>query len=63
MNVIITGVEGDVAEIRKSEADPWVHARRGMVLHESTEFRTGPKTRSGSSFPPIRQSASTVKPQ
>lgn len=41
VNVIITGLEGTDAEVRKSPADPWVKARRGMVLHASAEFRTG----------------------
>jgi hypothetical protein len=44
LNVIVTGVEGDSAEVRKSEADPWVRAKAGMVLHEDAEFRTGPKS-------------------
>ena len=44
LNVIITGVEGDSAEVRKSEKDPWVRPRVGMVVHESAEFRTGPKS-------------------
>ncbi|MDB5331205.1 MAG: hypothetical protein JWP03_2356 [Phycisphaerales bacterium] len=44
LNVIVTGVEGDSAEVRKSETDPWVRAKAGMVLHEEAEFRTGPKS-------------------
>ena len=32
------------AEVRKTEDDPWVKARRGMVLKESAEFRTGPRS-------------------
>ncbi|MDB5299081.1 MAG: hypothetical protein JWO87_744, partial [Phycisphaerales bacterium] len=44
LNVIVTGVEGDAAEVRKSESDPWVRAKTGMVLHEDAEFRTGPKS-------------------
>ena len=44
VNVIITGIEGTDAEVRKSPADPWIPARRGLVLHESAEFRTGAKS-------------------
>jgi hypothetical protein len=44
VNVIVTGVEGDSAEVRTSESDPWKAVRRGMVVHENAEFRTGPKS-------------------
>jgi hypothetical protein len=44
LKVIITGVEGDAAEIRKSPADPWIKARVGQSLNEGGEFRTGPKS-------------------
>jgi hypothetical protein len=44
LNIIITGVEGDSAEVRKSEADPWGRARVGMVVHDAAEFRTGAKS-------------------
>jgi hypothetical protein len=44
LKVIITGVEGDQAEIRKSPADAWVKARVGQSLNEGGEFRTGPKS-------------------
>ncbi|HWE05191.1 MAG TPA: hypothetical protein VG274_00695, partial [Rhizomicrobium sp.] len=44
LNVIITGVQGDSVEARKTEKDPWTKARVGLVLHEAAEFRTGPKS-------------------
>jgi hypothetical protein len=44
LNVIVTGVQGELAEVRKSQADPWARARIGMVVHDSAEFRTGPKS-------------------
>ena len=44
LKAIITGVEGDLAEVRKSEADPWARAKVGMSVGEAAEFRTGPKS-------------------
>jgi len=44
LKVIITGVEGDLVEIRKSPAEPWVKARVGQSLTEGGEFRTGPRS-------------------
>ncbi len=42
LKVIVTGVEGTLAEARKSEKDDWVPAKVGMVLTQDAEFRTGP---------------------
>ena len=42
--IIITRVEGDAVEVRKSENDPWIRATPNMVLQESAEFRTGAKS-------------------
>ncbi len=44
MKVIITGVEGELAEVRKSDADAWQPAKVGMVVGPDAEFRTGPKS-------------------
>jgi hypothetical protein len=44
LKVIVTGVEGDLAEVRKNEITPWIKAAVGMILRESAEFRTGPKS-------------------
>ena len=45
LNVIVTGVEGELAEVRKGGGDAWAPAKRGMVLHEDAEFRTGAEER------------------
>ena len=67
LKAIITGVEGDLAEIRKSAADSWVKARVGQSLNEGGEFRTGPKSAIRFVIPPDqvftvdRQCACTVQ--
>ena len=43
LKVIITGIEGDQVEARKSASDEWARARVGQSLGEGGEFRTGPK--------------------
>jgi hypothetical protein len=44
LKAIVTGTQGDLVEIRPDPAAAWKHARPGMVLHEGTEIRTGPKS-------------------
>ncbi len=42
LKVIVTGIEGTLAEARKSDHDEWQPAKVGMVLTQDAEFRTGP---------------------
>ena len=44
LKVVITGVEGDQAEVRKGPAEKWLKPRVGMSIGEAGEFRTGPKS-------------------
>jgi len=41
LSVIITGVEGPLAQFRKDENSPWEKAVVGTKLNEKAEFRTG----------------------
>lgn len=66
LKVIVTGVEGDQAQVRKTAEDPWVAAEPGMILGEAAEFRTGAKSAIRFFIPPDhiytvdRQSSATV---
>jgi hypothetical protein len=44
LNVIVSGVEGSTAEVRRSPTAPWEKCRRNMSLRETAEFRTGPRS-------------------
>ncbi len=44
LKAIVTGTQGDLVEIRPDPSASWKRARPGMVLHEGTEIRTGPKS-------------------
>jgi hypothetical protein len=66
LKVIVTGVEGDQAQVRKTPKDPWVAAKTGMILGEAAEFRTGAKSAIRMFIPPNqvytvdRQTSGTV---
>ncbi len=51
LNVIVTAVVGQV-EARRNEDSPWVPAKKGMVLGEAAEFRTGDKASVRFNVPP-----------
>ena len=44
LRAIVTGIQGDLVEIRPSPTADWKRARPGLVLTEGTEIRTGPKS-------------------
>src|SRR5262245_52114151 len=51
LRATITGVEG-IVQVREDEDRPWVAARKGMVVGEGAEFRTGPRSAVQFSIPP-----------
>jgi hypothetical protein len=67
LHVLVTGVQGDTAEVRKSNSDTWQRAKIGMVLSENAEFRTGAKSAIRFIIPPDQtfsldsQGATTVE--
>ncbi len=44
LRAIVTGIQGDLAEIRPGPTAAWRRARPGIVMSEGTEIRTGPKS-------------------
>jgi hypothetical protein len=44
LRAIVTGIQGELVEIRSGPTAAWQPARPGMVMREGTEIRTGPKS-------------------
>lgn len=53
LQATITGIEG-LVQVRTGESEPWRRAEVGMVLPESAEFRTGPRSAVRFTIPPAQ---------
>lgn len=53
LQATITGIEG-LVQVRNGENEPWRKAEVGMVLPESAEFRTGPRSAVRFTIPPAQ---------